>query len=114
MWQGGLGQVIKKLKCYLPPEPSCPFPAAGSPGAELSGLALPGLPGTYSGEDDAESSSLFPASPSQQDRGTCQVRRVRRPWGGPGPRPPSSAGLPRVFAHHFISEQLLNAFLCKG
>lgn len=25
---GGLGQVIKELKCYLPPEPSCPFPAA--------------------------------------------------------------------------------------
>lgn len=44
MWQGELGQVIKELKCYLPPEPSCPFPAAGSPGAELSGLVLPGLP----------------------------------------------------------------------
>lgn len=28
MWQGGSGQVIKELKCYLPAEPSCPFPAA--------------------------------------------------------------------------------------
>lgn len=44
MWQGGSGQVIKELKCYLPAEPSCRSPAAW--GAELSGLALPGLPGT--------------------------------------------------------------------
>lgn len=114
MWQGELGQVIKELKCCLPPEPSCPFPAAGTPGAELSGLVLPGLPGTDSGEDDAESSSLFSASPGRQDRGTCQVRQVRRPWGGPGPHPRSSVGLPRVFVHHFISEQSLNAFLCEG
>lgn len=28
MRQGGPGQVIKELKCCLPPEPSCPFPAA--------------------------------------------------------------------------------------
>lgn len=77
MWQGGLGQVIKELKCYLPPEPSCPFPAAGSPGGgeELSGLVLPGLPATYSGEEEAESSSLFPASPSWWDRGLARCGR---------------------------------------
>lgn len=63
---GGLGQVIKELKCYLPPEPSCPFPAERkSLGAELSGLMLLGLPGTYSGEEDAESRSLFSASISR-------------------------------------------------
>lgn len=114
MWQGESGQVIKELKCYLPPEPSCPFPAAWSPGAELSGQALPGLPPAYSGEADAESSSLFSASPGWRDRGTCQVRQVRRPWGGPRPHPRSSAGPPRVFAHRFISKQSLNAFLCEG
>lgn len=32
-------------------------------GVELSALALRGLPGTSLGEDDAESSSLFSASP---------------------------------------------------
>ena len=114
MWQGGLGQVIKELKCYLPPEPSCPFPAAGSPGAELSGLALPGLPGIYSGEDDAESRSLFSTSPSRWDGGALQVWWVWRLWGGTGPHPPSSMRLPRVFAHQSINEQSLNAFLCEG
>lgn len=28
MWQGGSGQVIKELKCYLPAEPSCRSAAA--------------------------------------------------------------------------------------
>lgn len=101
MWQRGLGQVIKELKRYPALEPSCPIPAVGSPRA--------------AGEDKAEISPLFPASPDWWDRGTCQVQGVQWLWGGPGPRPARHARPPCVLAHHFISERSLNlAFPGKG
>lgn len=106
MWQGGLGQVIKQLKCYLPPEPSCPFPAAGSPGAELSELLLLRLPSTYSGKMmlKAAACSLHPQAGGTEGLAGC---------GGCGKARSLSSEQPRVFAHHFIRDKLSNNFLCK-
>lgn len=78
---GGIGAGDKRAKVLPASRAFLSLPSSGEPGGggggeeELSGLALPGLPGTYSGEEEAESTSLFPASPNWWDRGLARCGR---------------------------------------